>query len=54
MDGNSSRICNCQSLASQQRSTTSNFLALNLKDFHEERRVEHLIPNQRRMPIEFC
>ena len=43
-----SRICSCESLAFQQPSTPTprNFPMLNLKDFREEYRVEHMLPNQ--------
>ncbi len=34
------------SLAFQQSSTPQNFPLLNLKGFRDERRVEHLVPNQ--------
>jgi len=49
-----SRICSCKSLAFQQHSTPQNFLMLNLKDFREERRVEHLVPNQIPILFEIC
>jgi hypothetical protein len=38
----------------QQLSTLEDFLQLNLKEFHEERRVEHLVPNQMPKAIEIC
>jgi hypothetical protein len=46
LNGNCSRICSCRSLASQQVSTAKNFVMLSSKEFREERRVEHLVPNQ--------
>jgi hypothetical protein len=45
-NGNCSRICSCESLASQQLSTAENLVMLNLKGFREVRRVEPLVPNQ--------
>jgi hypothetical protein len=54
LNGQCSRICNCESLAFQQPSTAQNFLMLNLKDFHEEHRVGHLVPNQMPTPVETC
>ena len=45
-------FCNCESLAFQQGSTSKKFLVLNLKEFQEVRRVDHLVPNQDQMPIE--
>jgi hypothetical protein len=35
-------------------STPSNSLLLNLKEFSEERRVEHLVPNQIQNLVEVC
>jgi hypothetical protein len=43
---NCSQFCSCESLTFQQLSTPSDFLRLNLKEFREENRVEHLVPNQ--------
>lgn len=45
-NGNCSQFCSCESLTFQQLSTPSDFLRLNLEEFREENRVEHLAPNQ--------
>jgi hypothetical protein len=50
--GDCSRFCSCKSVAFQLTSTPSKFLLLNLKEFQELRRVEHLVPNQIVTPIE--
>jgi len=50
---NFSQFCSCESLTFQQLSTPSDFLRLNLKEFREENRVEHLVPNQSPELIEF-
>jgi hypothetical protein len=52
LNGHCSRICNCKSLEFQQLSTPRILLMMNLKDFREERQVEHLVPNQSQTLIE--
>jgi hypothetical protein len=49
-----SRFCDGQNLTLQQLSTAQDFVMLNLKEFREERRVEHLVPNQIPTRIELC
>jgi hypothetical protein len=52
--GDCSRFCSCQSLVFQELSTPENSWMLNLKEFQEMRRVEHLVPNQIPDLIEIC
>src|ERR1700730_16623155 len=46
LNGNCSRFCDGQILRVQQLSTLKDFLPSHLKEFDEESRVEHLVPNQ--------
>ena len=51
---NCTQFCSCENLTFQQLSTPSDFLRLNLKEFRDENRVEHLVPKQIQNPVELC
>ena len=48
------QFCGCEILQFHQVSTPLVFSVLNLRDFGEARRVEHLVPNQIPITIEIC